>query len=181
MTPFLNELITSIRHDRTFRQRMHEIGQCYEADPDRAWQLLDETPAVLHTNSLYLLRLGRLHHAEEDFARALPIWQELHRRWPADVASFANGFTALQRLGRRKEARELLRQAPRCYHRFRLYWQQLIESSDPEFQRALEPGRLFRGQPDLGGLLLTSFGVPVDPDRKRDFDFVPDPEQPDTL
>lgn len=155
MEPFLFEIIGADAADSTFRDRMQEVMQCGKSDPDRAWKLLEETPASARTTGLFQLRLAGLYNAEKDYERALPIWQELRRLWPDDVAGFGNAITALQGLGRIDEARRLLAAAPACYRRFRLYWSQMAAlegRSSRHFPPAACPA--FRGQPDLGGLLI---------------------------
>lgn len=154
MWPFLTELLRASHGDKGFQKRMREVEACTATDPNRAWSLLEETPAAGRTTGLYLLRLAGLYNAEEDYESALPIWAEVRRLWPQDAAAFGNAIEALRKLGRNDEARRLLAEAPGCYRRFRKYWEQMATLEG--VRRDLPPAgcTTFRGQPDLGGLLI---------------------------
>ena len=170
MTPLLTELLLANLHDENFVHRMQALSECNATtDAERAWKLLDETPACLRTSGLFLLNQGLLYHGEKDYERALPNWKELRRLWPQDAAGFGNAITALQELGRNDEARKLLAEVPACYRRFFLYWRQRAELHCPPHRFPPHIVVRFRGRPDLHGLLIPDCG------------FEPDAEQKDTL
>lgn len=154
MQPFLLEALSAPREDREFLSRMHKVQECNERDPDRAWELLDETPEKLHTTALYQLRLAGWYQSDGDYERALPLWAELRRRWPNDAVGWSNAIICLQKLNRLGEARELLATAPACYRRFRLYVGQVAILNDNALRYCFPPVTAFRGQPDLGGVVI---------------------------
>lgn len=155
MRPFLGELLAANAADPGFGRRMEEAADVMAQDPDRAWLLLEQTPARLRQAALYLCRQGSLAFSEDENEKALAICGELRRRWPQDAAGWLNAVKALRALGRDMEALEMLRAAPGCCRSFRVHWLHLA---------GLEPGvplrypcckeRAFLGQPDLGGLLI---------------------------
>jgi len=154
MRPFLAELLLADHEDKTFGSRMQEFHECLATDPDRAWQLLDATPESLRHTALFRLRLACIYHADSDHERALPIWEELRMRWPDDAVGWSNAIAALRELQRPDEARALLKTAPACYRRFRNYWIDLAALEGAPRRFPASPVGAFRGQLDLGGVLI---------------------------
>lgn len=153
MRPLLKEYAFASEHDPDFGARINAVADCVENDPDKAWRLLDQTPKNLRETNLYQLRLAAVFQADNDYERALSIWESLRERWPDDAIGYANGIDALIGLGRHTEAREILALAPRCYRRFRIYYRQsaVLNGTMAPANQSIKP---FRGRPELGGHIL---------------------------
>lgn len=121
--------------------------------------LLDDIPLSLRDTSLYLLRAGQTLQNTDDHAGALAIWLKLCARWPQDSVGFVNGATCLMHLGLWDRAQTLLSHAPEAYRHFHLCEAQRRQLQAQNLEAGFTPRtRPFRGDPDLGGLLLS--GVP---------------------
>jgi tetratricopeptide (TPR) repeat protein len=154
MQPFLGELMRANESDSGFCKRMEQIRERTGNDRDEAWKLLEASPEAVRDTAVYQLRMAGLYQAEEEYELALPIWAELRKRWPNDASAFSNAIAAHLKLGQRDEAKRLLNNSPACYRRFADYWKRLEEIEGGERKYRSRHFTSFRGQPDLGGLLI---------------------------
>lgn len=140
--------------DPGFCARIELIGQLIFSDLEQAWKLLEQAPRSVRGHPLFQLRQAMAYAEDTDYERALPIYLRLCEIWPDDAVGFANACDCLMKLGRWAAAELVLNRAPQCYHSFHLYHSQRENLK----QRALvcSPPKTipFRGQPDLGGLLV---------------------------
>lgn len=155
MRPLLEEYAFATERDPGFGVRMDKVFSCLEDDPDRAWAVLNETPNEVRETGIYQLRLASVYEAEGDFARSLPIWEALRKRWPDDVVGYGNAVGALIKLGRPEEAKKLLEDSPLCFRRYRTYHRHRATLYDTPSPTTL-PRRRFLGRPDLNGEILSA-------------------------
>ena len=137
-----------------FCARMDLIGELIFVDLEEAWKMLDQTPRPVCGHPLFRLRQAMAYAQDTDYERALPIYLTLCETWPDDAVGFANACDCLMKMGQWKAAERILERAPQCYQTFHLHHSQRENLK----QRALvcSPPKTvpFRGQPDLGGLLV---------------------------
>jgi hypothetical protein len=133
---------------------MERLGDAISADLEAAWKLLEQTPSSVRGHPLFQLRQAMAYRRDTDYERALPIYLELCETWPDDAVGFANACDCLMHLARWADAHAMLDRAPECYQRFHLYRSQ--RENVRQRTRVCSPPKTvpFRGQPDLGGLLL---------------------------
>jgi tetratricopeptide (TPR) repeat protein len=133
---------------------MDLIGELIFVDLEEAWKMLDQTPRSVRCHPLFQLRQAMAYAQDTDYERALPIYLTLCETWPDDAVGFANACDCLMKMGQWKAAERILERAPQSYQTFHLHHSQRENLK----QRALvcSPPKTvpFRGQPDLGGLLV---------------------------
>jgi tetratricopeptide (TPR) repeat protein len=113
-------------------------------------------PRAVRDHPLFQLRQAMAYGRDTDYERALPIYLKLCETWPDDAAGFANACGCLMHLGRWADAQAVLERAPECYQRFHLYRSQ--RENVTQRTRMCSPPKIvpFRGQRDLGRLLVPS-------------------------
>ena len=150
----LDSLSEVERADPSFCARMERLGDAISVDLEEAWKLLAMTPRSARRHPLFQLRQAMAYGADTDYERALPMYLELCETWPDDAVGFANACDCLMHLGQWTEAQAVLDRAPECYQRFHLYRSQ--RENLTQGTRVCSPPKTvpFRGQPDLGGLLV---------------------------
>jgi tetratricopeptide (TPR) repeat protein len=152
----LDSLSKVERVDPGFCARMDLIGELIFVDLDEACKLLERTPRFVRSHPLFQLRQAMACAKDTDYERALPIYLELCETWPNDAVGFGNACDCLMALGRWAEAETLLDRAPDCYRRFHLYHSQRENLRRRNLVCSPPRAVPFRGQPDLGGLLVPS-------------------------
>jgi hypothetical protein len=152
----LDSLSEVERADPGFCARMERLGDAIFLDLEEVWKLLDGTPGSVRGHPLFQLRQAMAYTRDTDYERALLIYLELCETWPDDAVGFANACDCLMHLGQWTEAQAVLDRAPECYQRFHLYRSQ--RENLTQGTRVCSPPKTvpFRGQPDLGGLLVPS-------------------------
>ena len=150
----LDSLSEVERVDPGFCARMDLIGELIFVDLDEAWKLLERTPIFVRSHPLFQLRQAMACAKDTDYERALPIYLELCETWPNDAVGFGNACDCLMALGRWAEAETVLDRAPDCYRRFHLYHSQRENLRRRNLVCSPPKTVPFRGQPDLGGLLV---------------------------
>jgi tetratricopeptide (TPR) repeat protein len=154
----LHDLLDSLaevqRTDPGFCARMDSLGELIFDDLEEAWKTLDQTPRSVRGHPLFQLRQAMIYSEDKDYERALPIYLELCETWPYDAAGFANACNCLMQLNRWAEAQTVLDRAPECYQRFHLYRTQRENLRQGNLVCSPPKTVPFRGQPDLGGLLV---------------------------
>lgn len=153
MRPLLEEYAFAIERDPGFGARMEEVFYCLDSDLERAWVLLNDTPNEVRETGIYQLRLAGAYEADKDFARSLPMWEALCKRWPDDAAGYGNAVGNLIKLGRPDEAKKLFEESPPCFRRYRAYHIHRATLYDTPSPTTL-PRRKFLGRPDLNGEIL---------------------------
>jgi tetratricopeptide (TPR) repeat protein len=150
----LDSLSDVERVDPGFCARMDLIGEVILVDLEEAWKLLDRTPRSVRSHPLFQLRQAMVYGSDTDYERALPIYLKLCETWPDDAVGFANASDCLMHLGRWREAEAVLDRAPECYQTFHLYRSQRENLRRRNLISSPPKTVSFRGQPDLGGLLV---------------------------
>jgi tetratricopeptide (TPR) repeat protein len=152
----LDSLSEVERADPGFCARMERLGDAIFLDFEEAWKLLEQTPRSVRGHPLFQLRQAMAYTKDTDYERALPIYLELCETWPDDAVGFANACDCLMHLGRWADAQAVLDRAPECYQRFHLYHSQRENLRQRTLDCSPPKTVPFRGQPDLGGLLVPS-------------------------
>jgi tetratricopeptide (TPR) repeat protein len=140
--------------DPGFCARMDLIGELIFVDFEEAWKLLDRTPGSVRGHPLFLLRQAMAYGSDTDHERALPIYLKLCETWPDDAVGFGNACDCLMKLGQWAEAEAVLDRAPECYQTFHLYRSQRENLRQHTLDCSPPKTVSFRGQRDLGGLLI---------------------------
>jgi len=153
MRPLLEEYASATARDPEFGNRMASVSSCLDTDSERAWALLERTPAAVRDTGIYQLRLAGVYDADNDYARSLPIWNALRKRWPADVVGYGNAVGALIKLGRAEEAKSILENSPLCFRRYRTYLRHRAIFYNTPAPITLRH-RKFLGRLDLNGEIL---------------------------
>jgi tetratricopeptide (TPR) repeat protein len=152
----LDSLSEVQRIDPSFCARMECAADVISADLEEAWKLLDATPRAVRDHPLFQLRQAMAYGRDTDYERALPIYLKLCEIWPHDAVGFANASGCLMKLGRWEGAQAVLDRAPQCYQAFYLYHSQRENMRQRNLDCSPPKTVPFRGQPDLGALLLAS-------------------------
>ena len=151
---FLDSLSEAEQDDPGFCARMDLIGERIFADLEGAWKLREQTLLSVRGHPLFRLRQAMAYVEDTDYDRALPIYLDLCERWPDDAVGFANACDCLMHLGRWAAAEKMLDRAPECYQTFHLYPCQRENLKRRALVCSPPKTMPFRGQPDLGGLLI---------------------------
>jgi hypothetical protein len=166
----LDSLSEIQRVDPGFCARMDVLHDLTYTDFEEAWKLLERTPRSARGHPLFQLRQAMAYGADTDYERALPIYLKLCEIWPDDAVGFANACDCLIHLGRWADAQAVLHRAPQCYQRFHLYHSQRENLKERALNCSPPKTVPFRGQPDLGGLLVRSDALKSQPLTKMSAD-----------
>jgi tetratricopeptide (TPR) repeat protein len=150
----LDSLSEIQRVDPGFCARMDVLHDLIYTDFEEAWKLLEMTPRSARGHPLFQLRQAMAYTKDSDYGRALLIYLELCKIWPDDAVGFANACDCLMHLGRWADAQAVFDRAPECYQRFHLYRSQRENLRQRTLDCSPPKTVSFRGQRDLGGLLI---------------------------
>jgi tetratricopeptide (TPR) repeat protein len=154
MKPLIDSFEPVLRADPWFCRRFFLVLERSASDLDDAWRMLEETPQAVRWHPLFLLHQAMLCGQDGDDRTALPLYLQVIAAWPEDAAAFANATRALMQLDAWEGAAAMLRSAPDSYRRFRLFHTQQRELDERRQPVSSGPPAPFRGQRDLGGILL---------------------------
>jgi hypothetical protein len=150
----LDSLAEAERADPGFCARIELIEQLIFSNLEQAWKLLEQAPRSVHDHPLFQLSQAMAYVEDTDYERGLPIYLRLCEIWPNDAVGFSNACDCLMSLGRWTAAELVLNWAPQCYQTFHLYHSQRENLKGRNLACSPPKTVAFRGQPDLGGLLV---------------------------
>ena len=154
--PLLDGLLAAEGIEPGFCRRMEAVGNLLDTDPDGAWRMLERTPVALRDHPLNQLRWAMLYAKDGDHERAIPIYLRLCELWPNDAVGYANAVGCLMEQQRWDEAKDVFESAPSSYSEFWLHRSQMDNLRERNTKCSAPSPQLFRGQPDLGGVLKSN-------------------------
>jgi hypothetical protein len=152
--PLVEEMWMMVESDWDFFAKLKTAFDTRETQPHEALETLDDPPYKWQTHPLVehirSFCLASAERPQESLACSLRVCAQ----WPDDAAPFLRAMGCARDNGWKESAAIIQAAAPAAAQQYRIWWRTsafVNGTAQPE----LPPIRQFRGQPDLGGTLIT--------------------------
>ena len=158
LAPMIGEMSQMLDSDRNFFSKLRRARGQWDLDPVAALEILDALPTQWRTHPLLEEIRGLCLEMEGRPAAGLACILRGCDRAPQDAGPFLTALTVALRHGWKEIAAEVLARAPEAARRYQV-WLETKEKLDGAQPSHYFPVRDFRGQSDLGGMVVEESDV----------------------